>query len=125
MPGKRKQNDARATLPKTAPSKTVMDLVARLTATRPDIRRECFDYLKKHVPLSPQQKKQSEGEVLLALWSELAPDLDELDEYGGGDYAHWPKPSKRCPETGRRSMPAVFTANSGTGRSTLNYATGR
>jgi hypothetical protein len=70
----------------TAPSRTLTDLLVRLATTRPDVRRECFDYLKKHVPLSDSQQNQSEGEVLLALWSELAPDLSELDDYGGGDY---------------------------------------
>ena len=86
MPRKKKQDDALAALLEAAPSRIVMDLLVRLAATRPDVRRECFNYLKKHVTLSARQKKQSEGEVLLALWSELAPDLDELDEYGGGDY---------------------------------------
>jgi hypothetical protein len=86
MPRKKKQDDVLATLLEAAPPRTVLELVVRLAATRPDVRRECFDYLKKHVTLSAQQKKQSAGEVLLALWSELAPDLDELDEYGGGDY---------------------------------------
>lgn len=57
-----------------------------MAATRPDIRRECFDYLKKHATLTPSQQQQSEGEKLLALWAELAPNLDELDAYGGGDY---------------------------------------
>jgi hypothetical protein len=86
MPRKKKQHDVLATLMEAAPSKTLSDLIIRLAATRPDVRRECFDYLKKHVHLSAQQIKQSQGEVLLALWSELAPDLDELDAYGGGDY---------------------------------------
>lgn len=86
MPRKKKPDDALATLLEAAPPRTVLELVIQLAATRPDIRRECFDYLKKHVPLPARQKKQSEGEVVLALWSELAPDLDELDEYGGGDY---------------------------------------
>jgi hypothetical protein len=83
---KQKKDGALAALLATAPPKTVADLLVRLAAIRPDVRRECFDYLKRHVPLSPRQKKQSEGEGLLALWSELAPDLDELDDYGGGDY---------------------------------------
>lgn len=57
-----------------------------MAGTRPDVRRECLDYLTRHAALSHNQKKQSEGEKLLALWAELAPDLDELDQYGGGDY---------------------------------------
>jgi len=86
VPGKRKQPDALAALLKAAPSRTVKELLVKLAATRPDIRRECFEYLKKHAPLSARQQKQSEGEVLLALWSELDPDLEELDECGGRDY---------------------------------------
>ena len=57
-----------------------------MAASRPAVRRECLDYLNRHTTLSPSRKKQSEGEKLLALWAELAPDLDELDAYGGGDY---------------------------------------
>jgi hypothetical protein len=83
---RRQQNDALSALLAAAPTKTVVDLLVRLAATRPDVRRECFDYLKKHAPLSDSQKKQSEGEALLAFWSELDPDLSELDDYGGGDY---------------------------------------
>ncbi len=86
MARKKKPDDALAALLAAAPPKALADLLVRLAATRPDVRRECFDYLKKHVTLSPTQQKQSEGEALLALWSELAPDLDELDDYGGGDY---------------------------------------
>lgn len=43
-------------------------------------------YLKRHIPLPRGQKRRSEGEALLALWSELTPHLDELDDYGGGNY---------------------------------------
>jgi len=86
MTRKNKQDDALAALLHAAPASTLSELVIRLAATRADVRRECFDYLKKHVHLSARQKKQSEGEILLALWSELDPDLCELDDYGGGDY---------------------------------------
>ncbi len=86
MARKQTQVDALAELLAAAPSKILADLLIRLAATRPDVRRECFDYLKKHVPLSESRKNQSEGEISLALWSELEPDLSELDEYGGGDY---------------------------------------
>jgi hypothetical protein len=70
----------------TAPKAKLVDLIVRVAASRPAVRRECLDYLNLHTALSPSRKKQSEGEKLLALWAELAPDLDELDAYGGGDY---------------------------------------
>ncbi|MGB5672875.1 MAG: hypothetical protein WBM71_20240 [Sedimenticolaceae bacterium] len=70
----------------TAPKAKLVDLIVRVASSRPDVRRECLDYLNRHTALSPSRKKQSESEKLLALWAELAPDLDELDAYGGGDY---------------------------------------
>lgn len=86
MAKKPNRDDPLAVLLANAPHGTLTELLIRLAGARPDVRRECFDYLKKHVALSPFQQRQSEGERLLALWAELAPDLDELDDYGGGDY---------------------------------------
>ncbi|GJL84085.1 MAG: hypothetical protein DHS20C01_37190 [marine bacterium B5-7] len=86
MAGKRKQDDPLAALLETAPKAKLVNLIVRVAASRPAVRRECLDYLNKHTALSPSRKKQSESEKLLALWAELAPDLDELDAYGGGDY---------------------------------------
>ncbi|MBN7796059.1 hypothetical protein [Parahaliea mediterranea] len=86
MAKKRKQDDPLAALLEAAPKAKLVDLVVRVASTRPAVRHECLDYLNRHTTLSPSQKKQSEGEKLLALWSELAPDLEELDAYGGGDY---------------------------------------
>jgi len=42
--------------------------------------------MKYHRSHISNRKNLSEGEILLALWSELDPDLSELDDYGGGDY---------------------------------------
>ena len=86
MAKKRKQDDPLATLLETASKAKLVDLLVRLSSTRPAVRHECLDYLNRHTALSPRQKRQSEGEKLLALWAELAPDLDELDAYGGGNY---------------------------------------
>jgi hypothetical protein len=83
---KHKQNDPLAAFLETAPKAKLVDLIVRVTASRPAVRRECLDYLNRHIALSPSRKKQSEGEKLLAMWTELAPELDELDAYGGGDY---------------------------------------
>ena len=82
-----KKADALAELLTAASSKVLIDLILQLSVDRPDIRRECFEFLKTHVSVSKELKKRSDGEIVLALWSELAPDLDELDDYGGGDYA--------------------------------------
>jgi hypothetical protein len=86
MAKKHKQDDPLATLLKTASKAKLVDLIVRVAASRPTVRRECLDYLNRHIALSPSRKNQSEGEKLLALWAELAQDLDELDAYGGGVY---------------------------------------
>jgi len=86
MAKKRKQDDPLASLLETASKEKLIDLLVHVARTRPAVRHECLDYLNKHASLSPSRKKQSEVEKLLALWAELAPDLDELDAYGGGDY---------------------------------------
>ena len=80
------QKDALEELLAIAPSKVQEDLILQLVTDRPDIRRECFEFLKTHVSLSDELEKKSEGEVMWALWCELDPDLSDLDKYGGGDY---------------------------------------
>ena len=75
-----------AALMKTATKEKLVDLLVLVASSRPAVRHECLDYLTRHTALSHNQKIQSEGEKLLTLWAELAPDLDELDAYGGGDY---------------------------------------
>ena len=86
MASKRKQDDPLAALLKTATKEKLVDLLVLVASSRPAVRHEYLNYLTRHIALSHSQKKQSEGEKLLALWAELAPDLDELDTYGGGDY---------------------------------------
>ena len=86
MARKRKQDDPLAALMKTATKEKLVDLLVLVASSRPAVRHECLDYLTRHTALSHNQKIQSEGEKLLTLWAELAPDLDELDAYGGGDY---------------------------------------
>jgi hypothetical protein len=87
MAKKPKKRDALSELLAAAPPKALTDLILELAAEWPDVRRECFDFLKSHVSVSKALEKRSVGEIVLALWSELAPDLGELDDYGGGDYA--------------------------------------
>ena len=86
MAKKPKRKDALSQLLAAAPHQVLSKLIANLAAEFPDVRRECFDFLKSNVVVSKSLQKQSEGEAVLALWSELAPDLEELDMYGGGDY---------------------------------------
>ncbi|WP_456380476.1 hypothetical protein [Thiolapillus sp.] len=86
MANKHKQDDPLPALLDTASKAKLVDLLVRVASTHPAVRCECLDYLNRHTALSPSRKKQAEGEKLLALWAELAPDLDELDAYGGGNY---------------------------------------
>jgi hypothetical protein len=86
MAKKKKTSDPLVDLLEATKPETLIKLIAELAEDRPDVRRECFDYLKKHVSLTPAQKTRSEGEIVMALWWELFPDLEELDDCGGGDY---------------------------------------
>ena len=82
-----KHQDPLRQLLQAAENKVLIDLIEDLAIMLPEVRRECFEYLKKHVKLSPVQQETAGGEEIFAIWGELAPDLEELDEYGGGDYA--------------------------------------
>jgi hypothetical protein len=82
----KKRKDPLEGLIKAANPDILGKLIIELASERPEIRRECFDFLKAHVTLASDEFSVSEAEALFALWLELEPDLSELDEYGGGDY---------------------------------------
>lgn len=86
MAKKPKKGDALDELLAVASSEILTELILEIVAQWPDVRRECFDFLKSRVSISKALEKRSEGEIILALWSELLPDLHDLDDYGGGDY---------------------------------------
>ena len=81
-----KQQDPLRPMLEVADKKILVRLIEDLAIMSPEVRRECFDYLKTHVNLSSDQKDTSDGKSVFALWWELEPDLAELDDYGGGDY---------------------------------------
>jgi len=83
----KKRKDPLDQLIKAASPEVLGKLIKELALSRPETRRECFEFLKKHVTLTPEESAISEGEALFALWNELKFDLSELDEYGGGDYS--------------------------------------
>jgi hypothetical protein len=87
MARKPKNGDALTELLSAASHKVLSKLILVLATEFPDVRRECFDFLKSQVSVSEALVQRSEGEAVLALWSELAPDLEELDYCGGGEYA--------------------------------------
>ena len=87
MAKKTKKGDALTELIGEATHKVLSELILELATEFPEVRRECFDFLKSQVSVSKSLEKRSEGEAIMALWSELVPDLEDLDSYGGGDYA--------------------------------------
>ncbi len=86
MAKKKTNTDSLIELLEAAKPEMLIELIVELAENQPDVRLECFNYLKKHLSLSPEQKSRSEGEIVMALWRELYSDLYDLDEYGGGDY---------------------------------------
>lgn len=84
---KRNRKDPLDQLINAATPEVLGKLIKELALSRPETRRECFEFLKKNVTLTSEESAISEGEALFALWNELEFDLSELDEYGGGDYS--------------------------------------
>ena len=85
MPKKSWKRDALAELISAAPPKVLSDLILNIASQSSDVRRECFDFLKSRVSVSKRLEEKSEGEIVLALWSDLELDLDDMDRYGGSD----------------------------------------
>ncbi len=86
MTNKQRTDNALDNLLAFAGPEILRDLVSALALRDPEVRRTCFEYLKAHAPLSTTQKQTSDGGIVLALWEELCPDLEEMDECGGADY---------------------------------------
>ncbi|MDA3787242.1 MAG: hypothetical protein PF503_01905 [Desulfobacula sp.] len=121
-----------AELISAAPTKALSELILNLAENYPEIRRECFDYLKENTAVSKMLERQSEGEATMSIWAELLPDLEDLDAYGGGPYGVedqvWDLlyeitkrlTSKKVDETYRREildsvLPFIESGNSGAG----------
>ena len=56
-----------------------------MLAARPEIRRKAIEFLQDRVKLDAQQENWRRGEIAIAIWDELEPDLAELDQFGGGE----------------------------------------
>ena len=129
---KTKKDTALAELIAAAPPKALSELILNLVENSPEIRRECFDYLKQNTAVSKMLERQSEGEAIMSIWAELLPDLEDLDAYGGGPYEVedqvWELlyeitkrlASKKVDETYRREildsvLPFIKSSNSGAG----------
>jgi hypothetical protein len=85
MANKKRTDNALNNLLASAGPEILRGLVSALAFRDPEVRRTCFEYLKSHAPLSATQKQTSDAELVLALWEELNPDLEEMDDCGGGD----------------------------------------
>jgi hypothetical protein len=129
---KTKKDTALTELIAAAPAKALSELILNLAENDPEIRRKCFDYLKKDSAVSKMLKRQSEGEAILSIWAELLPDLEDLDAHGGGPYDVEDQvgellyeitkrlTSKKVDETYRREildavLPFIESGNSGAG----------
>ena len=70
-------------LVQAASAEVLKTLVRNMAATRPELRRQCIDFLKSNVPLNSRGRAgaEAEAEAAFALWAELEPDLSDLDAY--------------------------------------------
>jgi hypothetical protein len=78
-------DDALGRLIRAADAPVLAGLVRQLAGLSPEVQRTCFEYLGKHVTMSSDLLEDAAAGAVFALWSEIEPDLAELDDYGGGD----------------------------------------
>jgi hypothetical protein len=76
---KNRSEDPLLRLVSAAERQVLAELILELAQEGPEVRRKCFEYLKKHVALPIDQQGEAEGEALMALWMELEADLSELE----------------------------------------------
>lgn len=50
-----------------------------LDGNYPEIRRECFNYLKENTAVSKMLERRSEGETIMSIWAELLPAIPLLN----------------------------------------------
>jgi len=60
------------------------ELIQQLAASRPAARRQCLEFLQKHVNVTPENNTRADVEAVFSIWDELEPELADLIEYGGG-----------------------------------------
>lgn len=87
MAAKNRNEAALTELLSLATPEAISNLILQLAAGSPEVRRECFEFLKSNTKITKKMKTRSEGEIILALWDELDSDLWELNDYGGGDFS--------------------------------------
>jgi len=112
---KTKKDTALAKLIAAAPSTALSELILNLAENYPEIRRECFDYLKENTDVSKRLERQSEGEVIMFIWAELLPAIPFLN------CGTLPKAWRLCMMTGKPAMPATFTGRSETMINILSF----
>src|SRR5947208_16049561 len=71
-----------------ADARTLAQLVRHLAATRPEVRRECSEFLSRHGGLTSGALTAVDPGTPLALWQALEPDLHHLRQHGEQD-ATW------------------------------------
>ena len=86
MGKKKTKKDVLDELIEAATPEALGELIREVASGDAGARAMCIDRLSSHENVSKALEERSAGEVALALWDELWPDLSELDSYGEYDH---------------------------------------
>ena len=82
---KTRQASPLAQLIDAADRDVLKELLCELSATRPEVRRTCIEFLQKRVAVQVEVRSNAQAEAMRAIWDQLEPDLGEMDDYGGDE----------------------------------------